>query len=381
MNPKLIVTLDYVYKKLISSSKSIQPKSLILIRLDAIGDYVLFRNFIEALRKSEEFREYKITLLGNAAWKSLFEILDSEFVDETIWLDRTRFKEDLSYRYQILKKLAKKAYQVLICPTYSREYFVTDSIVNYINAEEKIGSSSNNTNISIALKKISDRYYSKLLPANPAVMFEFERNKEFMQNLLKKELTITRPSIKIDIKQKHFELPQKYIVLFIGGSADFKKWPITKFIAVATHLQKRGSIDIILCGGVADQDEAKQFELLYNYPVINLVGKTSLVELLLVIKNAELMISNETSAPHIAVALDIPTIVLYNGSYFGRFAPYPDSITQKHFVVYHPEIQKNLESYFLLSNSYRFANNLDINEIGTQEVIEKAEYVLEQNKE
>ena len=29
----------------------IQPKSLLIIRLDSIGDYVLFRNFLEILKK------------------------------------------------------------------------------------------------------------------------------------------------------------------------------------------------------------------------------------------------------------------------------------------------------------------------------------------
>ena len=31
-------------------SKKIKPKSLLLVRLDGIGDYVLFRNFIEILK-------------------------------------------------------------------------------------------------------------------------------------------------------------------------------------------------------------------------------------------------------------------------------------------------------------------------------------------
>ena len=30
----------------------IQPKSLLIIRLDSIGDYVLFRNFLEILKKA-----------------------------------------------------------------------------------------------------------------------------------------------------------------------------------------------------------------------------------------------------------------------------------------------------------------------------------------
>ena len=36
-------------------SVGIKPKSLLIIRLDSIGDYVLFRNFLEVLKKSSRF--------------------------------------------------------------------------------------------------------------------------------------------------------------------------------------------------------------------------------------------------------------------------------------------------------------------------------------
>ena len=34
-------------------AKTIITKTLLIVRLDAIGDYILFRNFIEEIRKSD----------------------------------------------------------------------------------------------------------------------------------------------------------------------------------------------------------------------------------------------------------------------------------------------------------------------------------------
>ncbi len=85
-----------------------------IIRFDAIGDYILFRNFIEVLKKSEKYRDYKITLLGNNAWKSLSKELDSEFVDEFIWLDRNKFHKDFLYRYKKLKEITACGYEVVM---------------------------------------------------------------------------------------------------------------------------------------------------------------------------------------------------------------------------------------------------------------------------
>ena len=79
----------------ISPSKEIKRKSLLLVRLDAIGDYVLFRNFIKLLKKNQKYNDYTITLLGNSVWKNLSKELDYEYVDDFIWLDRNKFHNNL----------------------------------------------------------------------------------------------------------------------------------------------------------------------------------------------------------------------------------------------------------------------------------------------
>ena len=114
----------YIIDIFVRPSKIIKPKSLLLIRLDAIGDYILFRNFIEELKKDKKYKHYSITLLGNTAWKSLSEELDSCFVDEFIWIDRNKFTKNIFYRFKILQKLVKNGYEVLLSPIYSRELFL-----------------------------------------------------------------------------------------------------------------------------------------------------------------------------------------------------------------------------------------------------------------
>ena len=118
---KLIVY--FIIDLLIKPSKEKNPKSLLLIRLDAIGDYILFRNYVEILKKSEKYKDYSITLLGNSVWKDLTKELDSEFVDKFIWLDRNRFSKDLFYRYKKLKEIVSSGYEVLVGSTFSRTFF------------------------------------------------------------------------------------------------------------------------------------------------------------------------------------------------------------------------------------------------------------------
>ncbi len=94
------------------------------------------------------------------------------------------------------------------------------------------------------------------------------------------------------------------------------------------------------------------------------------------ISETELLISNDTSAIHIAAAVGTPFICISNGSHFGRFHPYPPEIFDKAYYIYPPEIMNNLNDIELLKNQYRFSSDLDINEIKPQVVKEVIKKVL-----
>jgi len=362
---------------IINPSRKIKPKSVLLIRLDAIGDYVLFRNFIEILKKNEKYRDFSLTLLGNIAYRTLAEELDSEFIDKFIWLDRKRFARDLKYRYKKLKEITTNGYEIVLSPVYSREFFV-DRIVKLVNAKEKIGSVGDLSNIRKWEKNISDKYYSKLIPAKNEIMFEFYRNKEFFENILGVKIDIEKPHIELRQRKVPFELLQKYAIFFIGAGGEFRKWGIRNFAIIGKHIKDKYGYEIVLCGAQSDVNDALEFNKHFGGNYYDLVGRTNLIDLLYIIDNAKLMISNETMAPHLAVALNVKydIFVISNGNHFGRFVPYPKWIAPNYHAIFHPYIENNLENYRLLSNSYGFGSRLDINEISIEKVRSKLDNVL-----
>lgn len=362
----------------ISSSKTIKPKSLLLIRIDGIGDYILFRNFIKIIKRDSKYKDYSITLLGNVSWRSLCEELDSEHLDNCIWLNRDKFSKDIFYRYKKLQELASTGYEVIISPVYSREYFMGDNIIKHVNANEKIGSCGDCTNMKKWQRNISDKYYNTLISARDDVIFEFSRNKEFFENLLENKINIFKPSIKKQKNNLKYKLPDKYAVFFIGASIDFRKWSIENFVEIGNYLNEHYSYDIVLCGTSADIEKANHFEDKYNDKALNLVGKTSLVELLTIISSGDLILSNDTSAAHLAVSSEIPnTFVISNGNTYGRFVPYPEEISRNYHAIYHPDIDNNLDNYKKISSSYGFRTNLNINQISFDKVKKKIDRVLE----
>jgi len=319
---------------------------MLLIRLDAIGDYVLFRNYMEFIKKSDEYKQYSITLLGNQSWKSLSEQLDADYIDKFIWLDRKEFRQDFWYRWKKLQDIVSDRYQIVISPVHSREFFYADNIVKLVNAKEKIGSVGDLLNIKKWQKDISDKYYTSLIDVSSDDLFEFDRNKEFFEKVLNKKIDKLKPEIQLkERKIDSIVLPENYAVIFIGASVDYKKWEISKFFSIANYLRVEYGYNIVLCGGMDDVDRAREFRQYFKEDYLDLVGKTSLIDLLYVIHNSDLIISNETSVPHFAVALDVENIfVIFSGKCYGRFSPYPIELSGGYHAILPYVLSKQLKN-------------------------------------
>ncbi len=361
---KLYLWLAASLLKVISLFNARIKSGIVIIRLDAIGDYLLFRNFLYEFKKSTQFAKYKITLIGNQAWKDIAETFDGGVIDKFIWLDCSQMRKNKKYLSFKLIHLTSIRYEYLIVPTYSRD-FIGDILAIGMPAKYKIASIGDLSNITKESKQITDKYYSKLVPAKTGVLFEFERNREFFQNLFAAKLD-TKFYIKALITQFHNRFGT-YVILFVGASTKNRQWSRTNFMALAQWLYTVYGVNVLVCGGVADLayfDERTVAPYLHN-----LIGKTSLVEMVDLLSLAKFVVSNETSIPHMCIALDVPVFVIYNGDHYGRFTPYPQDLTHKYNVIYHPQIEQNMDNYLRISNKPGYTTNLNIDEI-TLEVVQ-----------
>lgn len=362
---------DKIAQTLIIDSNK-QNKKLIIIRTDAIGDYVLFRNFLKPL-----YGKYgKLVLVGNIAYESFALQLDGEYIQEFIPINHKKFSRNLLYRFQIIKKLRQTSYEILINPIYSRDR-VSEDICKIINAKEKIASIGDCSNLPQKIKQKYDKNYTTLLPAENKLMFEFYRNLEFFHNLLDKDLSV---DLYIDLenikeKSKDFNITSPYSVFFIGASAQYRKWGKDNFIKIGKFLHTNFHENIVVCGGKEDFENGEYIRQKLEQQSIcclNLCGKTSLLDLARVVYNGNHLISNETSCVHIAKAIRHDKVfVVYNGNHLHRFTPYPKELGGEYYGIFHPFIQANLDEYAFISNYSGKTSTLDINEITAESVIEK----------
>src|SRR6478752_5318519 len=82
-------------------------RKLLIVRVDEIGDYMLWRPFFRELLSADLFKDHEIHFCGNSSWKALFDSFDKEIVHQSVWLQKQRFKKELLYRFKFLRDIYK----------------------------------------------------------------------------------------------------------------------------------------------------------------------------------------------------------------------------------------------------------------------------------
>jgi ADP-heptose:LPS heptosyltransferase len=344
----------------INKSKS---NDLIIIKTDNIGDYVLFRNFLPEIRKDKRFKNSKITLVANETCKDIVNEFDIKYINHVVFINRKKFLYNLIYRIKLLIKLRSSNYHSLICPIYSRDFFICDWISNWIFSQKKISFAGDDSNQLQIQKKISNPWYDDLFEhRSKENIFEFENNKKLIEFFLKKKISIKKTFFNIKKKKLKFK---NHICFFVDAGQVERKYSIENFSKIAIKLLERTNYKIIFLG----QSKHNLNNISLNKNFFNLCEKTSLTDLVKIISKSKLLISNDSCAQHIAAATNTNCLVIYAGFHYGRFLPYPKNIYPKHNVIMHPKINFNLIKKNLLS--YK-----DINNIKTQDILKKIASII-----
>ena len=294
--------------------------SVLLVRLDAIGDFVIWLDAARALVRHYHVHGYSVVLLGNNAWASWAR--EMSVADEVWEIDVSRFINNYLYRWQWLKRIRKTGFEIAIQPAYSREFLTGDTLVRASGAVERIGSAGDKSNITPWFKSWSNRWYTRLIPGTTTQLMELRRNAEFMRGLGFEDFKARLPTIPQAPFEQTVRLPQQpYAVLVPAASWVGREWPIDNFIEIGRRLAKAG-LHIAVVGAAADRERVSGLIDGLSVESVDLVGKTTLGELAEVLRRATVVLTNETGAVHIGAAVDAPVVCILGGGHFGRFVPY-----------------------------------------------------------
>ncbi|MCX5871006.1 MAG: glycosyltransferase family 9 protein [Deltaproteobacteria bacterium] len=305
--------------------KTHSKRHVLIVRLDLIGDFVLWLPAARALRNLFPSDHWHVTLVANTSWADL-AVRQVNF-DEVWPVDVLRLGQSPAYRLRIFQRVRAACFDVAIQPTYSREMLRGDAVIRVSAAQKRIGSQGDCSNISCWLKRITDRWYTQLIHADTQPMTELRRNAEFVKGM-GCQCDVGLAKLQVD----HESLPTilygaQFFVLFPGASTQGKRWPLERFAQVAQYVSSQYGWQGVICGGSSEQLLGEHLCRMAAVPLLNLVGKTSLMQLVEVLAHARLVLTNDTSAAHIGPAVGSPTVCILGGGHFGRFLPYdsPDA--------------------------------------------------------
>jgi ADP-heptose:LPS heptosyltransferase len=322
--------------KIIFSLLPRKEKTLLIVRSDGVGDYLLFRNYLYFLRKSKKYRDHEIYILENFISKDLALHWDVNIVDRFIWYSDGNFlKWDL---IKLLWKLQTLRVETIIYTNYSRK-FTVDWLIDKVNAKKKVSVDGDCINRPLELKDKSDRYYSELIPLDHRPLHEFERNKEIFELICGEKCDFERPFV--EVPELNIKLNNS-VVIFAGAGHDNKKWDVASFNRICVLITQELKLPVILAAAKHDRKQIAEISKGIATDLLSCRYELNLIELCELIAGAEVLITGDTAAVHIAAVLGVPAVCIAKGDLYGRFIPYPKYIVGHITCIfpagYNPEI-------------------------------------------
>jgi 3-deoxy-D-manno-octulosonic-acid transferase/heptosyltransferase-1 len=101
-----------------------------------------------------------------------------------------------------------------------------------------------------------------------------------------------------------------------------KLWESEKFSALADRLQKELSCRVVFTGSRQDQEKVGNIIQRMDENPLNLTGQTNLKELAYLYSRCQLLVSTDTGPMHIAAAMGCPVVALFGPTAPSRTGPY-----------------------------------------------------------
>jgi ADP-heptose:LPS heptosyltransferase len=113
---------------------------------------------------------------------------------------------------------------------------------------------------------------------------------------------------------------QSYVCLHAGASVSTRRWSGLQFAAVGDAVAEQG-YQVVLTGAVEERGLADAIAQAMQHPCLNLAGRTSLGTLAALLRDARLLVCNDTGVSHLGAAVRVPSVVIFSQSDPRRWAP------------------------------------------------------------
>jgi lipopolysaccharide heptosyltransferase II len=300
-------TLDSMVDETLTVYQEVaREKKILIFKLGAMGDLILGTPSFRMIR--ERFPQASISLMVDKQLAPL--VSASPYLNGVIPVNRKRLSE-IPYLLKTAKKIRKERYDLSIDLQNSKW---THLLAAFAAIPERYGFRRGKFGF---LVNRPDRSFDV---ADSPIKHQFRILSKLGIKKLNERLELWPDPVAEDRMESLFaenswDSSSKLVGLVIGSSPKWptKRWPLGYFKELAKRLTEEGSCRVVLIGSEHDRELAEDFRdaAVGEGKMLDLVGKTSLEDLVSLIKRLDVLVTGDTAPLHVAAAMQTKIVALF----------------------------------------------------------------------
>lgn len=281
--------------------EAVTRKRILVMKMSAVGDVILSIPSIRAIR--QKFPDAWIAVLVGR--KSRPIIRNCPYVDDVIVHEDTGRWASLA---RTARLLARESFDVVVDLQNNR----VSHLLAYLSGA-RIRAGHGNRKWSFFLNR---RTRDTHLPLSP-VDHQFQVLKLIDIDHFDKRLELwTRPEEEKRVSEfleSQWVSPSQTLVGVNPGSSlrwPTKQWPVENFARLCDELAKR-NVRVILTGSAEEAPLAEELLRLTRNKPVNAVGRTTITELVALVRRCQAFISSDSAPMHVASSVDVPLAAIF----------------------------------------------------------------------
>ncbi len=301
--------------------KPIDPEHVqrLLVRgTNWVGDAVMS---IPALREvRRQFRKARISLLVKPWVKDVYSAVD--FVDEILLYQKPGRHEGLPGMRRLVVDLRAKQFDLAILLQNALE---AAFIAFWARIPIRIGYARDGRGpllthpirIDPAVNKVHQAYYYLGILAGAGMISDrpWEHAGYLLDSIAIDVLPADQNAAREILRSRGINHGDMIVGINPGAAyGGAKRWPSERFAAVADALARQDGARIVIFGAPADAQVAGEVTAGMAAKPVNLAGQTTLGQLMGLLRECRLFITNDSGPMHLAAALNVPQLAIFGST-------------------------------------------------------------------
>lgn len=280
--------------------------NILVVRNDRFGEFLLNIPAMRAIK--ETFTNAKLTVIISPYVRELAKGIP--FIDEII--EWGREKHSLIAKLELVQLLRKRNVDIAIMLNPSKEF----NILTYLSGIPVRVGYNRKWGFLLTHKREDKKYLGQ--------KHEIDYNLELVSLIGAKtqdktlSLAIEDDVVKDICQEFNIKTYDNLVTLHPWTSDAIKQWPLDNFRALAQRLIEELGIKLVIIGG--KEESARSLGCFNNESnnLINLTGRTTLMQLAALLKKCKLLISGDSGPVHLAACVGIPVIAIFRSDIPGK---------------------------------------------------------------